>query len=514
MTAQLIHNLRSSGVLGPPDSIKLVETHISWVLLTRKYAYKIKKPVNLGFLDFTTASSRKYYCDEELRLNRRLAPDLYLKVVTISGSPETPVIDNSKTGFDFAVKMRRFDRDCELAHVIETDIDLSGPFRELARTLVEFHRNANIADPGSNYGVESTLRQHAGDNFSCVADELEDAVLMEKLGRLQQWTMASFRQNHDLFEQRKQTGRVRECHGDLHLGNLVLLDHRIVPFDCLEFSESLRWIDTASEVAFLFMDLCARNREQLAWPFLNQYLEFSGDYGILGIFRHYLVYRAMVRFKVTCLSKTGKDINPVARNYLLLAEKFAYQSLPLQLIVTHGLSGCGKTWLTDRILESAPVIRIRTDLLRKLDDKLAPESIGRSGSVADRYSEYGRSRVYARAAKVADSIMDAGYPVVVDATFLHKKHRDQFRKLAAHRDYSFRILDVDATFCTLVNRIRDRTRINQDDSEADVDVLISQMKSLEPLEKFELQDTIKVDTTGNLDPSDISKLAKDLDLTI
>jgi predicted kinase len=134
--------------------------------------------------------------------------------------------------------------------------------------------------------------------------------------------------------------------------------------------------------------------------------------------------------------------------------------------------------------------------------------------VADRYSEYGRSRVYARAAKVADSIMDAGYPVVVDATFLHKKHRDQFRKLAAHRDYSFRILDVDATFCTLVNRIRDRTRINQDDSEADVDVLISQMKSLEPLEKFELQDTIKVDTTGNLDPSDISKLAKDLDLTI
>ncbi len=165
MTTQLIHNLRSSGVLGPPDSIKLVETHISWVLLTRKYAYKIKKPVNLGFLDFTTASSRKYYCDEELRLNRRLAPDLYLKVVTISGSPETPVIDNSKTGFEFAVKMRRFDRDCELAHAIETDIDLSGPFRELAGTLVEFHRNANIADPGSNHGVESNLRRHAGDNF-------------------------------------------------------------------------------------------------------------------------------------------------------------------------------------------------------------------------------------------------------------------------------------------------------------------------------------------------------------
>jgi aminoglycoside phosphotransferase family enzyme/predicted kinase len=479
--------------------IELIETHISWVLLTGEYAYKIKKPVNLGFLDFSTLALRKQACADEVRLNRRLAPELYLGVTAITGNPNAPHVDSRSANspaeetVEYAVKMRQFSHDATLDHLDErgelgnVQIDL------LAARLARFHLSECHSDPpDSPWGEPDAILQPVKDNFRLLAERLNQPIEIRLLEKLQNWSMAEHECLAPLMRERKRDGWIRECHGDLHLGNLAWVNGEVLIFDCIEFSPALRWIDVISEVAFCFMDLLHRKHRDLATRFLNAWLEASGDYGGVALLHYYAVYRAMVRAKVAALraGQTGGN-NAEVSAYLQLAEQLS-QSAPAQLWITHGLSGSGKTTLTQSLLEQRGLIRLRSDVERK---RLAGlDALTRSGGGINEglYTQENSRRTYAHLAQRAEKLLEAGWSVVVDATFLERWQRDLFREIAQRRKAPFRILDIRVDHATLRERVGSRAAQGKDASEADLRVLQHQIETALPLGEDELPEVITV----------------------
>lgn len=467
--------------------VQLIETHISWVLLTGEFAYKIKKPVDMGFLDFSTLAFRRQACDDEVRLNRRLAPDIYLAVVTITGSPAAPHINGSGVAFEYAVKMRQFPPDATLDRLAERGELGFEQIDTLAARLARFHlHECAIAAADSPYGEPEAILQLVADNFSILEDVHGDPALKQKLARLHDWSLAEHQRLAPLMRARKQQGYVRECHGDLHLGNLAWVDDHLVIFDCIEFSPALRWIDVISEGAFCYMDLLHRERRDLAFRFLNGWLEASGDYRGLALLRYYAVYRAMVRAKVAALrvQQSGEGAAEVEQ-WLQLAEQLT-QIPPLQLWITHGLSGCGKTTLSQSMVQEHGLIRLRSDIERKRLAGLTAISSSGSGIASGLYSPDASRRTYEHLATQADGLLGAGWPVIIDAAFLARWQRDLFSTLAQRRALPFHILDIQSDHATLRERIVRRTALGQDASEADLRVLDHQIATAEPLDLDEL----------------------------
>ena len=487
---------------------EMLETHISWVLLSGEFAYKIKKAVNLGFLDFSTLEKRGYYCAEEVRLNLRLAPELYLEVTAITGGAESPALNGSGPDIDYAVKMRRFPQSCLLDQVLQRDELSPATADAIARKVADFHGRVEIAHSGIPFGTPERVHQPATQNFAQIRTRLGEQG--KDLDVLELWSEQMYRSLFTAFATRKALGFIRECHGDLHLGNIMLLNGQVVPFDCIEFNEDLRWIDVISEAAFLAMDLFARERPGLARRFLNAYLEQTGDYAGLEVLRYYLVYRAMVRAKVACIRAEqegpagGRD-DPGARfhHYIRLAASFTRHTRPF-LAINHGLSGSGKTTLTQSLLEEMDLFRVRSDVERKRLYGLKPEARSSAGMGEGIYSPEAGRRTYRRLAELARSIIRSGYPVVVDAAFLRRRERTDFQELAQELGVPFVILDFEAPERLLRERVKQRLQSGHDASEAIVAVLESQIRNREPLQGAELAQSIKVDTEQ---AADAKKLA-------
>src|SRR5215471_4582198 len=348
--------------------ITVLQTHISWVILTGPYAYKIKKPVNLGFVDFSTLAQRHFFCQEELRLNRRLAPQLYLEVVAISGTPERPRLDGVGAPIEYAVKMVQFAQDALLSHCIDAGRLHGTHIDALAHEVSAFHTHIATAEPVSGFGTPEVIYQAAQENFRHLFDAIADPVRQAHARDLERWCQHTFAARRSDFIARKRECFVRECHGDLHLGNMLLLDDKVVIFDCIEFNDTLRWIDVASDVAFLTMDLEDRGRPDLAHRFLNGYLEATGDYGLLVPLPLYLTYRALVRAKVAAMRLEQGDLPPddaahmreALGSYLDLAARYTRPSHP-RLWITQGVSGSGKTFMTQRLVEATGAICMRSD---------------------------------------------------------------------------------------------------------------------------------------------------------
>jgi aminoglycoside phosphotransferase family enzyme/predicted kinase len=482
----------------PIGRVGLVETHISWVVLTGTYAYKIKKPVNLGFVDFSTLGLRRYYCDEELRLNRRLAPELYLEVVEIRGTPEAPRIGGEGPLLDCAVKMREFPQEALAAKLIERERFGAREIDALSRDIAQFHAAAPAARPDARAGAESALEPAAA-NFRQMLPLLAEARDKAALLALEQWTLREFELRRSALESRLREGFVRECHGDLHLGNIAVLGGRAVPFDCIEFSDALRWIDVMSEVAFLFMDLVDRAHPELAWRFLNRYLEWTGDYAGLEVFRFYLVYRALVRAKIHLLRSQQPDQLADARSrlrlafngYVRLAEGLS-RPQPPALYITHGVSGSGKSTGTDGLIEHIGAVRVRSDVERKRLYGLDPLAPSGSGIGAGIYTPQATAATYARLAQLAQTVLAQDYPVVVDAAFLKRAEREPFRAFAERSGMPFTIVSFEAPEGVLRRRIAQRAARGGDASEADLAVLEFQLRVREPPGMEEIPFTLKI----------------------
>ena len=501
------------GTLHPSGIQKVIETHISYVLLDGIYAYKIKKPVDLGFVNFTSLEKRKFYCDEEIRLNKRLAEDLYIGVITITGATSRPEINGNGPVLEYAVKMKQFPAENELSSLINSSVDLTEPFHNFCIELVGFHRTVKAASLESRFSNGEQISSINIQNFKSIDMDLLTPGEAKILAHLKQWTLTSLQENRDTFTRRIENGRIRECHGDLHLGNLVYIDPEIVAFDCLEFNEQLRWIDVASELAFLVMDLFARNKPELARRCLDWYLEESGDYDLIPLLQHYLVYRAMVRAKVNYL--TGKsDTNLESRkqfhHYLQLANQFSEPKSKPKLIITHGFSGCGKTWITDQIIAQSDCIRIRSDIIRKHLHGIRVRDSSKNLTTANIYSKKADAKTYSYLAETTHKILTAGYSVIVDATFLSRTDRDTFESLAESMNVDFHILDLQADIVILEKRIRKRQESRADASEADIGVLQKQIESADPLDQFEQKKVIVLDS--GKDSIDVDSVIQRLEL--
>ncbi len=510
--ARIVDALRDPACFPHPvRRIAAIETHISWVVLTGDYAYKIKKPVNLGFLDFTSLASRRHFCQEELRLNRRLAPDLYLRVVTIAGDPTAPRVGGAGPALDYAVKMREFEQSALLdATLARGDVD-AATIEALAQRIAEFHAAGTCAVVAPGVDAAASVLAPAIDNFEQILPLLDAPTDIAALNVLRDWVLHEHHRAASLHGQRLAAGRVRECHGDLHLGNIVLLGGVATPFDGVEFNPTLRWIDVMSEVAFLMMDLEAHGRRDLAFVFLNAYLEHSGDYRGVATLPFYLMYRALVRAKVSLLRASEctdlpihQTLLDVYRRYVALATSYTHARRGA-VIVTHGLSGSGKTMATQQLLATLGAVRVRSDVERKRLYGLP--TLARTGSANGTgiYSADATLRVYEQLAQYASSIADAGFPVIADATFLKHGQRTAFRALGQELGVPFAIINFRAPHNVLRARVAARAARSDDASEAELGVLDTQMATREPLTADELLSAFPVDADGDA-PAGVDRL--------
>ena len=503
----LIRSLRSVPVFEiSASAIEVLETHISWVILAGDYAYKLKKAVDFGFLDFSTLQKRHFFCQEELRLNRRFARQLYLDVVSITGSVTQPQLNGPGKPLEFAVKMRRFSQDCLLSELAARQRLLPEHVDEIASLLADVHGSIDRAGAASELGRAEGIQHWVLENFVRIRSALQTARADPRLDRLECWCRQEFDEIRASLELRRNDGFIRECHGDLHLGNLALVDGRITPFDCIEFNPQLRWIDVMSEAAFLMMDLLDREYPGLAYRFVNGYLQHTGDYAGVRVLRYYLVYRALVRAKVTALrlAQQGGQADERAGDrriydgYTSLAAGWADAQSPYMLIM-HGVSGSGKTWHAGRLMERLGAIRLRSDIERKRLYGYRADARTGSDTQAGIYSRAASEKTYAHLAGLAGSVIAGGLPVIVDAAFLRIEERQQFRRLAKSLNVPFGILHTEADEATLIARINRRLQAGNDPSEADVAVLKSQLATQEPLLPTEMDDVFIIDASGALD---------------
>ncbi len=492
--ARLTEHLRQAS-----GDARCIETHISWVLLAGAFAYKIKKPLQLDFLDFSTPALRRAACEEELRINRRSAPALYLDVVPITGSAQAPRIGGAGPVIDHALRMRRFPDDALLADRAARGQLAAPQIDALAERIAAFHADAERARADGPFGHAADIRQLVRDNFDPLDQRLQGDPLGALLDALRQWTEREGERLAPVFEARRAGGWVREGHGDLHLGNLIWLDGGPLLFDAIEFNAQLRWIDVMADVAFLFMDLHAHDLAPLAWRFLNGYLDLSGDHAGLAVLPFYAAYRALVRAKVAALrSAQGGDAQALAMaRYLQLAQALT-QPRERTLWLACGVSGAGKSSQSQPLIEARGIVRLRADVERKRLFGLAP---GQSSAHIDGgiYTHEASARTYAVLLERARCVLRAGFPALVDATLLRQVHRAPFIALAQAMKLPCRLLVFDAPVDVLRERVRRRGADGRDASEATEAVLERQLIEREPLGKAERALATFVDTTQPVD---------------
>jgi hypothetical protein len=498
-------------------AVEVVQTHISFVLLAGGSAYKIRKALDLGFLDFRSLASRRFDCDEELRLNRRLAPALYLGVLPVTGPVAAPALDGDGAVLDWAVQMRAFPQDVQWDRAIVRGALEPRHIDELADLLWPFHRDAPVwvaaaaREPTPGFGLPAAVRAPALECLMtldvAVGDAVQNATARAALVELAAWEARAFGALRGAFARRLRDGHIREVHGDLHLGNVTQLDGRCTVFDCIEFNPALRWIDVASDIAFMSMDLHAHGRADLANRFVNAWLERSGDHAGVRVLRYHLVYRALVRAKVAALraaqiDATGASPAPVehtaalaARDrYLGVAQAFTRPPWPT-LMLTHGFSGSGKTSATQSLIERCGAIRVRADVERKRLFGVAPNARSDAALKAALYADAATEATHARLRQAARVALRSGFSVILDATFLRHAPRAQARALATELGARFVIIDFLADAQTLRERVCERAARGDDASEADLAVLEAQFIAAEPLRVEEQADVFPCDTS-------------------
>ena len=517
MPDTLIQTLKTSAAFPhPAEAIQVRETHISWVLLTGDFAYKIKKPVDFGFLDYSSLEKRKHFLELEMQLNQRLAPELYLEVLPISGTPEAPRIGDASNPFEYTLKMRQFD-DSQLLNALQQRGELKEEhLLQLADEIADFHKQLAGQQPPDNLGTAEAIWAPAQQNFDQIRDLLDDEEALKQLKLLEDWSVDTFERLNDTFNQRHANGFVRECHGDLHLGNATLWQGKVVAFDCIEFNPGFRWCDVISDLAFLLMDLEDRGLKQLANIALNHYLEKTGDYAGLQLLCFYKVYRALVRAKINLfrLGQPGLDDEDKAavirqyRSYTDLAESYTDFNSPY-LMVTYGVSGSGKSTLTSNVVRELGGIRIRSDVERKRLFGLDAQANSQSEISGGIYTPEASEQTYQKLTDLADQVLRACYPVTLDATNLKRAQRDRLRGVAENLGLPSLIIALKADEATLRRRITKRQQEGEKVAEADLAVLEQQLASREPLSDEELTCAVTVDTDAPAASQTLVKLIRD-----
>jgi aminoglycoside phosphotransferase family enzyme len=402
-----------------------------------------------------------------------MAPQLYLDVVPICGSNKNPQVGGGGKAIEYALKMHQFPQSAQLDRQLDAGFLNENDILILAERIAAYHHDAVMLDFISDQEAVRQVSTPQLDNFLPI-DSVTD---MRTTHRVRAWTAQSLHDlEHTLIERHK-NGYVRECHGDLHLANLVRLPSGIVAFDCVEFSAALRNIDVISDVAFLAMDLVARARQDLAGVFVNRYLECTGDYSGMSVFGLYFVYHCMIRAKVAAVRSSERheavgrvhDIEQL-KHYLAVAIRWIKRAPPI-VVGMHGFSGSGKTWLSTQLMSELPAIRVRSDIERKRGLDLAETASSESQPGRGAYTAHARADVYELMLEIIDGLVEAGFSVIADASFLAHTHRQQLQAVANRNDVAMVWIDTSADDDELLRRLQHRAAVRDDASEADTGVL-------------------------------------------
>ena len=432
-TPWLVAALRESAVYPHPvDRVELVETHISWVFLAGERVYKVKKPVDLGFLDFRTLRQRRHFCEEEVRLNRRLAPDTYLGVIAFKGSRPHIRIGGLGPTVEVAVEMRRLPAERMLDRLIEAGRAKPEHVRAVAATVTRFHAVAETGGRIDQMGSVETIRKNWDECFTQTAETPSDLWPLEQRRVLRDYVEDFLTREVSRLEARISEGRIRDCHGDLQAQHVCCIEP-IQIFDCIEFNERFRFGDTAGEIAFLAMDLQRLGASELAVEFINAYIEETGDYGVVPLLDFYRAYRALVRAKVLAFQLSERpELVPAARALFVLAGRFAAPRSPARLLITSGVMGSGKSTVARAAAARLGAIVIRTDAVRKRLGGVGIHEPAIAGFEEGLYTSDMSKRTYTKALELAAEVVGAGWTVIVDGSFSRAAERADARRVA-HR---------------------------------------------------------------------------------
>ncbi len=504
LPARLQGLLRPAAYPHPVEAVEVIETQLSWVLLTGERAYKIKRPVVYPFADFSRLDDRRHFCQEELRLNRRFAPALYLDVCAITGQGAEARIDGDGPEVEYAVVMRAFDRREELDRLVR-DQRISVPeLEDFGRRLARLHAEVPTLPPGRDAGQPTAVATALARNAS------ECAALSTVFGTEERIIAsgAALAREADArtpaLAWRAQSGTIRECHADLHLSNVVRIDGKLLPFDCLEFEPAFRWIDVAQDIAFFDADMRGYGEPRLADAFLNAYLAESGDYHACTVLPLYVADRALVRAKVMALLATNaKDrgsneldlLSHRHLGYLDVAERSLRATTPRCIMMT-GLPGSGKSWLATRLAPALEAIHLRSDIERKRLAGIPAAGRSHSPPAGGLYTSARTVAVYERLERCAEEVLAGHRNVIVDANFGMRQQRATLARLCARLSVPLYVVECAAPALLLRQRIETRTSLANDASEADLSVLEAQLAQRQAIADDEQLTVISANTAS------------------
>ena len=478
--------------------IRLMQTHVSYVLLTGEYAYKVKKPVDFGFLDYSTLEKRQHFCKEELRLNQRAAASLYLEVVPISEQDNTYLLGAEVNVVEYTVKMVQFPQATLLSHLFEQGELTEALLQQLAETIAQFHLNAETNDYINTFGTVESIRQSIDENYEQTQGFIGGPQTQQQFDDTQAYTNNFFATRQALLQQRIDNAKIRACHGDLHLNNICYWQNQLFLFDCIEFNEPFRLVDVMFDIAYIIMDLTVAGREDLAAIFLSHYVEQTGDWEGLQVLPLYVSRQSYVRAKVTSfllgdpsVSEEDKQAASIrAAKYYTLAWSYVQQRHG-RLLVMSGLSGAGKSTVARELSRQLGAIYLRSDAVRK---HLAGIAVQQRGD-ENLYTPDMSRRTYDRLVQLGTLLASQGYTIVLDAKFDREKSRHLAIAQAQAHNLPLTIVYCEAPKTTLKERVQQR-----EGDIADATLTVLEQQSMEPFTTAEAPYVTTVDTTQPLSP--------------
>ncbi|MBI2353993.1 MAG: AAA family ATPase [Deltaproteobacteria bacterium] len=473
----------------PTHYVEMLQTHVSWIFLTDSHAYKVKKAVDFGFLNFSTIDRRRFYCNEEVRLNRRLCPDIYEGVVELRETPGGAAFFGDGPIIDFAVRMKRMPAERMLDRMVKSNEISVADMREVARVIAAFHQAAPTSPAISEYGHLDRIMFNWLENLEQMIPFEDTTLPAGERERIREWVSSFAEENAELFSRRVDEGFIRECDGDIHLENICMLADRVCIFDCIEFNERFRCCDTAADVAFLLMDLDYHGRHDLAGEVIAAYLAASGDSGMTALIDFYKIYRAVVRGKVESFRLNDHGIERHEREraaeratrYFRLARGYIERrGLRPTLFITCGVMGCGKSTLAEQLCFELGIAGFSSDAVRKRLAGLQPGTPVPEAYAAGLYDRRTSDAVYAELIRLAEAELASGRSVLLDASFMRRADRSRCATLAERCSAAFVILRVTCGDAENRRRLTERSASGRSVSDGRVELLDQQRQAFEP----------------------------------
>jgi len=482
-----------------PAKVKLMQTQMSFIFIADDYVYKLKKPVNLGYLDYSTLEQRRFFCEQEVSLNRRLSPEVYLGALPVYKTAKGYSLKGRGEVVDYAVKMLYLPQNRMLNVLLDRNKVTVDMLEKLAKKMAEFHNEADSDSKISEFGKLESIRFNTDENFSQTEKYIGPIITRGQFDRIKEYTENMLKDKQSLFNSRVKNNRIKDCHGDLHAAH-ICFSKGISIYDCIEFNDRFRYCDTASEIAFLAMDLDHYGRADLSRIFINAYAKYSGDLQIKELLKFYKCYRAYVRGKVGCFKSEDPFIGEEERKQNLDATKSYFELADMSarprptMFITVGLTGSGKSTMAYALAKRLGITVISSDVIRKQMANIPLTEKHHDEMNTGIYSPEFFDKTYKKMNSDAEDILRQGDSVILDATFIKEEYRQNARKLAEKTGAGFQILE-----CRLDDentRLRLEKRMqNNSISDGRWEIYIAQKEKYEPVKDSEANNHFVIDTS-------------------